>query len=58
MYETNKIKRHSVIRKCVKCQEVALRESCSIGVGILTGLNLYYIFVFRVTKQDYNSDIL
>ena len=59
MYDTNKIGSHSVIRKYVKCQEVVLSESCSIGVGIWIDLNLYYICVFRVPpKQDDNCDIL
>ena len=58
MYDTNKIRSHFVICKYVKCQEVVLSESWSIGVGIWTDLNLYYIFVFMVPKQDDNSDIL
>ena len=31
---------------------MTLSEICSIGDGIWADLNLYYIFVFRVPKQD------
>ena len=49
---------HKYVNFFKNCQEVALSESCSIGVGIWTNLNLYYIFVFRVPKEDDISYIL